>query len=545
MAVAQVDADIGTVDAARLLDTRSAGTTTDGIAQGSGRLDADTIIEIPIAGRNDIPDDALAATINLAAIQPTGKGYAILYPCTPRPPTAASLNTTDDVNTSNTTTVRLSPVGTICLYTSNPAHYALDIVGYLPATTVVPPTAMPLTLDEAARRAIDDVLPDMGYPDLGVDDLTYDAEFDPTQYGTRVLESGDVEIHAGSPPNYVNAAIEQRIILKQADDGGWVFFATVPDFDFDADGYVTVDDAVAIGETGTYASVLTGPGERAGIWSRSEPFSVDVTAAAVDHSSYRVVMIRETFPDATYTYDEAEVRADVTDAGALFDEVSYGEFDFDVDVISVPARASSLTFARARDIANTLQLLFSEYQSQADFVFGRPCDLAAVQPGAQVALDDILDGGPNPLGIEITRLDIDGARPYGCAQLGAGELLAIEIGVPSRINLAEYDLLVTVPVGDANMGSAFSSDPVASRITQNGEPVTTKMDYVYSPATPGLRSDLGYGTITSGDPDLRGCIPTSTRTRTRRSSPASPRRWSTRSPTPSGSRPTPTAPIPP
>jgi hypothetical protein len=132
--------DLVPLDPARLLDTRSGPgiATIDGASLGDGVVEAGTFIEVQIAGRGGVAADATAVMANLAVVGPTGKGFSTLYPCTATPPNASSLNFSD-VNIANATLVKLSTTGTACIYSSATAHYALDVVGYTPATTRIEP----------------------------------------------------------------------------------------------------------------------------------------------------------------------------------------------------------------------------------------------------------------------------------------------------------------------------------------------------------------------------------------------------------------------
>ena len=140
--VAAAGQTLGTVEPARLLDTRPNGATIDGVFQGEGRLGAGEVERVRIAGRGGVPSDAGGALLNLAAVTPSSKGFATLYPCTTTPPTAASLNFGAGQNVSNATTVQLSGNGDVCVFSSAPAQYVIDVVGFVPpesdVRTVVP-----------------------------------------------------------------------------------------------------------------------------------------------------------------------------------------------------------------------------------------------------------------------------------------------------------------------------------------------------------------------------------------------------------------------
>ena len=64
----------------RLLDTRQGQTTFDGSDQAVGRLKADTTYELDVAKRAGIPEDAASVTANLAAVNPSDRGYLTVYP---------------------------------------------------------------------------------------------------------------------------------------------------------------------------------------------------------------------------------------------------------------------------------------------------------------------------------------------------------------------------------------------------------------------------------------------------------------------------------
>ncbi len=101
--------------------------------QNEGR-EADTFTKVKIAGRGGVADDAVGVEVNITAIQNEGRGFATLYPCTPEPPTASTLNYTPGINIANATTVALNANGEVCIYSNVTAHYALlDVVAYVPA----------------------------------------------------------------------------------------------------------------------------------------------------------------------------------------------------------------------------------------------------------------------------------------------------------------------------------------------------------------------------------------------------------------------------
>ena len=129
--------DVGTVVPARLLDTRPTGETVDGEFEAAGKIAAGTFTKVQIAGRGNVPADAVGVELNITSIQNEGRGFATLYPCTATPPTASTLNYTPGVNIANATTVALNSSGEVCVFTSTTSHYALDVVAFIAAATTV------------------------------------------------------------------------------------------------------------------------------------------------------------------------------------------------------------------------------------------------------------------------------------------------------------------------------------------------------------------------------------------------------------------------
>ena len=124
-------ATVNTATPARYLDTRSGKETLDGDDNGTGINRAGTTYELQVAGRGNIPPGATAAIVNLAVVQPTGPGYATIYPCDGTPPKTASLNYIAGDVKANNAIAQLSPTGTICIYTTANTHLVLDIAGHL------------------------------------------------------------------------------------------------------------------------------------------------------------------------------------------------------------------------------------------------------------------------------------------------------------------------------------------------------------------------------------------------------------------------------
>lgn len=113
-------AGIATHAPTRLLDTRD-----------TGRLPAQAVVEIDVAGHAGVPDDAEAVLFNLALVHPEGAGYLTLWPCGERPRTSNLNHAPGTVARANNAITKLSEAGTVCLFTREPTDVIVDVVGWL------------------------------------------------------------------------------------------------------------------------------------------------------------------------------------------------------------------------------------------------------------------------------------------------------------------------------------------------------------------------------------------------------------------------------
>ncbi len=123
------------INPTRYLDTRPPANapTFDALSSGAGRVAAGGTIEVQIAGRGSVPNDARSVVVNATAIFPNAPGFITMYPCGDRP-TTSSINYTAGQVVPNGAVTGLSDAGTLCLYTSAETDLALDVSGWLPAT---------------------------------------------------------------------------------------------------------------------------------------------------------------------------------------------------------------------------------------------------------------------------------------------------------------------------------------------------------------------------------------------------------------------------
>jgi hypothetical protein len=122
---------------ARILDTRSVNSTTDGSFAGKGRRPDQGTLQLKVGDRVGIPSDATAVLLNITALG-AEPGFITLHPRGTDRPMASNLNYRAGQTVANAAISRLGVGGDVCLFTEGNAHVVVDVVGYL---TGPPPPA--------------------------------------------------------------------------------------------------------------------------------------------------------------------------------------------------------------------------------------------------------------------------------------------------------------------------------------------------------------------------------------------------------------------
>ena len=120
------------VNPSRLLDTRPGASTIDGQFVGIGRRPAGSTTIVDVAGRASVPGDSLAASLNVAALNPSSDGYLTVYPCGIGLPNTSNVNYTTGSNVANFVISKLGS-GKVCIYTSSETDLIMDVSGSFPA----------------------------------------------------------------------------------------------------------------------------------------------------------------------------------------------------------------------------------------------------------------------------------------------------------------------------------------------------------------------------------------------------------------------------
>ena len=116
---------------ARLLDTRSANSTVDGLFAGGGRRGAGSVLELAVTGRGGVPVGAAAVVVNVTVVDPLAAGFATLFPCGSAVPVASSLNYGPGDVVPNELVAKVGVGGKVCVFTDAATHLLADVVGLL------------------------------------------------------------------------------------------------------------------------------------------------------------------------------------------------------------------------------------------------------------------------------------------------------------------------------------------------------------------------------------------------------------------------------
>ena len=120
---------ISSLTPARLLETRIGpdNKTVDGLFEGDGRVGAGETVELVVAGRGDVPEDASAVVLNLGAILPSADGFLTVYPCGEEQPLASNVNYYAGDVVSNAVLAKIGEDGKVCIYTLAEVDLIADV----------------------------------------------------------------------------------------------------------------------------------------------------------------------------------------------------------------------------------------------------------------------------------------------------------------------------------------------------------------------------------------------------------------------------------
>lgn len=112
---------------------------------------AGSIVEVPVGGRDGVPADAKAASLNVTATQPRSGGFLRVYPCGGDMPDTSTVNYNSGDTVANSVVVGLN-AGKACVYTTSDVNVVVDVVGYFPAGAGLQPQK-PVRLTDTRTKA--------------------------------------------------------------------------------------------------------------------------------------------------------------------------------------------------------------------------------------------------------------------------------------------------------------------------------------------------------------------------------------------------------
>jgi hypothetical protein len=119
---------------ARVLDSRVDGVTVDGVSQGGGLVSAESVVEIPVAGRAGVSGGAEAVVLNVTAAEPSGWGHVVAFVCGTTPPATSNVNFGVLPAVANMVVAPVSESGHACLLVrGSGTHLVADVTGYFAA----------------------------------------------------------------------------------------------------------------------------------------------------------------------------------------------------------------------------------------------------------------------------------------------------------------------------------------------------------------------------------------------------------------------------
>ena len=116
----------------RLLETRTGPGlgTVDGGFSGQGIRPPDSVLELGVVGRAQMPEWARSVVLNVTVTGGVGPGYLTVYPCGQARPTSSNLNYDVGITRAVAVVAQIGNNGAVCVYTQTPTQIVVDLTGY-------------------------------------------------------------------------------------------------------------------------------------------------------------------------------------------------------------------------------------------------------------------------------------------------------------------------------------------------------------------------------------------------------------------------------
>ncbi|MGE0304812.1 MAG: RCC1 domain-containing protein [Acidimicrobiia bacterium] len=134
---------------ARLLDTRFAGTTVDGVGTRGFQLGPGMVIDVPVLGRGGVPSTGVSAVaVNVTVTKPTAGSVLTVWPTGSAMPGASNLNFSVGQTTPNLVVAKIGTGGRISIYNLyGTTDVIVDVAGFFPAADPFVPLVPARVLD--------------------------------------------------------------------------------------------------------------------------------------------------------------------------------------------------------------------------------------------------------------------------------------------------------------------------------------------------------------------------------------------------------------
>lgn len=137
----------------RLLDTRPTETTFDRTFRAAGLQQDGATLQLPVAGRAGVPDDATAVVLNVTSTGSTTPGFVTAHPQGSALAAASNVNFVGGRTVANLVVAALGSTGDVCLFTRGASHLVVDVAGWLsgPPPATAAPSCPARTAPETAE----------------------------------------------------------------------------------------------------------------------------------------------------------------------------------------------------------------------------------------------------------------------------------------------------------------------------------------------------------------------------------------------------------
>ncbi len=126
-------ASFASLTPARLMETRSGLSTTDGQFNAIGVRAGGSETALTVTGRGGVAADASAVVLNVTVTEPVLPGFITVWPCGEARPNASSVNFVAGQTVANAVTAKVGTNGQVCFFTNVGTHLVVDVTGAFPA----------------------------------------------------------------------------------------------------------------------------------------------------------------------------------------------------------------------------------------------------------------------------------------------------------------------------------------------------------------------------------------------------------------------------